>query len=53
MMTDVMYELPSRNDVHKCIVTKETVERVLCPILVADSESRKRHKNFNIHLRRH
>ena len=41
-MTDVMYELPSRNDVHKCIVTKETVEKGVMPILVTDSESKEK-----------
>ena len=38
MMTDVMYELPSRNDVRKCIVTKDTVEKGTMPVLVTDSE---------------
>lgn len=42
MMTDVMYELPSRNDVHKCIVTKETVEKGAMPILVTDSDSKEK-----------
>ena len=42
MMTDVMYELPSRNDVHKCIVTKETVEKGTMPVLVTDSESKEK-----------
>lgn len=42
MMTDVMYELPSRNDVHKCIVTKETVENGVMPVLVTDSESKEK-----------
>jgi len=26
MMTSIMYELPSRNDVTECIITKDTVE---------------------------
>ena len=42
MMTDVMYELPSRNDVHKCIVTKETVEKGVMPVLLTDSESKEK-----------
>lgn len=42
MMTDVMYELPSRNDVYKCIVTKETVEKGAMPILVTDSDSKEK-----------
>ncbi|ASS37809.1 ATP-dependent Clp protease ATP-binding subunit ClpX [Mogibacterium pumilum] len=38
IMTDVMYELPSREDVRKCIVTKETVEEGTMPVLVIDSD---------------
>jgi ATP-dependent Clp protease ATP-binding subunit ClpX len=30
----VMFELPSRNDVVKCAITKETIERGLKPTLV-------------------
>ena len=26
MMTSIMFELPSRNDVTECIITKDTVE---------------------------
>lgn len=33
MMTDIMFELPSRDDVTKCIITKETVENDAEPIL--------------------
>ena len=33
MMTDIMFELPSRDDVTKCIITKETVEDGAEPIL--------------------
>ena len=33
MMTDIMFELPSRDDVTKCIFTKETVENGAEPIL--------------------
>jgi ATP-dependent Clp protease ATP-binding subunit ClpX len=32
-MTDIMFDLPSRGDVKKCIVTKETVEDGADPIL--------------------
>lgn len=32
-MTDIMFELPSREDVKKCIITKETVEDGAGPIL--------------------
>lgn len=33
MMTNIMFELPSRDDVKKCIITKETVEDGAEPIL--------------------
>lgn len=33
MMTDIMFELPSRDDVTKCIITKETVGNGAEPIL--------------------
>jgi ATP-dependent Clp protease ATP-binding subunit ClpX len=34
---DVQFELPSRGDVSKCVVTKETIERGIRPMLVTDS----------------
>jgi ATP-dependent Clp protease ATP-binding subunit ClpX len=34
IMLDVMFELPSRDDVAKCIVTKETVLQKVPPVLV-------------------
>ncbi|MBQ6621424.1 MAG: ATP-dependent Clp protease ATP-binding subunit ClpX [Mogibacterium sp.] len=33
VMTDIMFELPSKRDVRKCIITKETVENGAPPIL--------------------
>lgn len=33
MMTDIMFELPSRDDVTKCIITKDTVENGVEPVL--------------------
>ena len=33
-MTEIMYELPSRDDVEKCIITRETVEADKEPELV-------------------
>ena len=33
-LLDVMFELPSRKDVSKCVITKETIERNLKPTLV-------------------
>jgi ATP-dependent Clp protease ATP-binding subunit ClpX len=34
-LLDVMFELPSRKDVSKCVITKETIMRHLKPTLVA------------------
>ncbi|RYL94663.1 ATP-dependent protease ATP-binding subunit ClpX [Sporolactobacillus sp. Y61] len=34
MMLDVMYELPSRDDIEKCVITKETVEGKERPTLL-------------------
>jgi len=42
IMRDVMYEIPSRGDVHKCIVTKECVKNNEEPLLVTTSERKKK-----------
>ncbi len=34
VMTDIMFDIPSRQDVSKCIVTKGTIEKDLSPTLV-------------------
>lgn len=34
VMTDVMYEIPSREDIKKCIITKDTIEKDAVPTLV-------------------
>ena len=34
VMTDIMYEIPSRDDVTKCIITKETITEGAKPVLV-------------------
>jgi ATP-dependent Clp protease ATP-binding subunit ClpX len=36
-LLDVMFELPSRNDVTKCVITKETIARHLKPTLVTSA----------------
>lgn len=38
-MSDVMYELPSREDVEKCIMTKEAVSLKKEPVLVCNGEN--------------
>ena len=44
IMTDVMYELPSRDDVAKCIITESTVNDETRPELVLKDKSNKGHK---------
>ncbi len=39
VMTDIMFEIPSRVDVKKCIVTKETIESKARPRLVLESDN--------------
>ena len=36
-LLDVMFELPSRKDVSKCVITKETIDRNLRPTLVTSA----------------
>jgi ATP-dependent Clp protease ATP-binding subunit ClpX len=33
-----MFELPSRRDVSKCVITKETIEKHLKPTLVTSAD---------------
>ena len=37
VLLDVQFELPSRRDVKKCVVTKETIEKGLTPTLVTEA----------------
>ncbi len=37
ILLDVQFELPSRRDVKKCVVTKETIEKGLKPTLVTEA----------------
>jgi len=41
VLLEVMYELPSRSDVTKCVVDRETVLRNATPTLVTEDESRR------------
>ena len=36
-LLDVQFELPSRRDVKKCVVTKETIDKGLKPTLVTEA----------------
>ena len=37
-LLDVMFELPSRSDVTKCVITKETISKGLKPTLLTSAE---------------
>lgn len=37
VMMDIMYEIPSRNDVRKCVITRETIENQQQPTLLLDN----------------
>jgi ATP-dependent Clp protease ATP-binding subunit ClpX len=39
-LLDVMFELPSRRDVSKCVITKETIDKGLKPTLVTSAGAR-------------
>ena len=38
-MMDIMFDIPSRDDVKKCIITKETIEEGKEPVLVLDDKA--------------
>lgn len=40
-MTDIMFDIPSRDDVKKCIVTRETIEEQKEPVLILDENTTK------------
>ncbi|MTI65516.1 MAG: ATP-dependent Clp protease ATP-binding subunit ClpX [Firmicutes bacterium] len=44
IMLDIMYDIPTREDIEKCVITKETVLKGSEPTLVL-SEKRKKNKN--------
>lgn len=46
-MTEIMYEIPSRDDVKKCIVTKETIEHKTRPELVLDTKNQLKDREAN------
>jgi ATP-dependent Clp protease ATP-binding subunit ClpX len=37
VLLDVQFELPSRRDVRKCVVTRETIEKGQTPTLVTEA----------------
>jgi ATP-dependent Clp protease ATP-binding subunit ClpX len=38
LLLDVMYEIPSRSDVVKCVITADTVQRKVRPLLLTTSD---------------
>ena len=46
-MTEIMYEIPSRDDVEKCIITKETIEMKGRPKLVLKASSQLKDQETN------
>ncbi|QAT42118.1 ATP-dependent Clp protease ATP-binding subunit ClpX [Aminipila luticellarii] len=42
IMTDIMYEIPSRGDVRKCIITKGTIDNDIMPTLVLVDSSKEK-----------
>lgn len=40
-MLDIMYEIPSREDIEKCVITKETIENKVEPTLVLSDRKKK------------
>jgi ATP-dependent Clp protease ATP-binding subunit ClpX len=39
IMLEVMFEIPSRQDIKKCVITKDVVEKKTTPLLITDNES--------------
>lgn len=44
IMLDVMYEVPSRSDVKKCVITKDTVKSSKVPMLILGDKDTKQQK---------
>ena len=42
VMTDIMYEIPSRNDVSKVVITKETIDGNSKPLIINKEESKEK-----------
>ena len=40
-MLDIMYELPSRTGINKCVITRDVVARRVDPLMVLDQQDRK------------
>ena len=51
-LLDVMFELPSRKDVSKCVITKETISKGLKPTLVTSRRRRVRRARRRVRVGR-
>src|ERR1700723_2933057 len=49
ILLEVQFELPSRRDVKKCVVTKETVEKGLTPTLVTEAAPEEASEERHLH----
>lgn len=47
IMLDIMYDIPSREDIEKCIITKDTVLKKADPTLVLSDKRKKKSKKSN------
>ena len=45
VMTDIMYEIPSRDDVEKCVITKATIEGMAQPTMIYKTNTEKQNDN--------
>ena len=45
VMTDIMYEIPSRDDVEKCVITKATIEGTAQPTMIYKTNTEKQNDN--------
>jgi ATP-dependent Clp protease ATP-binding subunit ClpX len=45
VMLDIMYELPSRDDIAKCAVTQETIEKKEKPIIISVDRKKKKEES--------
>jgi len=41
IMLDVMYDIPSRDDINKCIISKEVIENKTEPLLLNEEKDKK------------
>ncbi len=39
IMLDVMFEIPSRKDIKKCVISKEIIDKKMKPMLITDAEN--------------